>query len=104
MKINSEISGINYKIEAFNAKMAKILNSEFRAVREKIMQVFDAAFKESERYMKEYMAKKEAELAGELIKMREILVKENAKVQSMSDELRKPQWRKVAGEILSSDL
>ena len=47
MKINSEISGINYKIEAFNAKMAKILNSEFRAVREKIMQVFDAAFKES---------------------------------------------------------
>lgn len=36
--------------------------------------------------------------------MREILVKENMKVQGMSEELRKPQWRKVAGEILSSDL
>lgn len=43
-------------------------------------------------------------MAGELIKMRELLVKENMKVQAMSDELRKPQWRKVAGEILSSDL
>lgn len=51
--------------------------------------------------MKEYMSKKEALLAGELIKMREILAKENMKVQAMSEELRKPQWRKVAGEILS---
>lgn len=49
------------------------------------MYVFDAAFKESERYIQEYMKKKEQELAGQLLKMKETLEKESLKIQSMSE-------------------
>jgi hypothetical protein len=65
--------------------------------------VFEAAFKESDKYIQEYMKKKEAELAGDLIKMKGALEQERVKVLSMTEELRKPQWRKVAGEILSTE-
>lgn len=48
------------------------------------------------------MKQKEALLAGELGKMKTTLEKELIKIDAMKVELAKPQWRKVAGEILST--
>jgi ferritin len=58
-KIGGEISNINFKIESFNSKMAKVLNSEFKAIRDKITQIFEAAFRESDKFIKDYMRLKE---------------------------------------------
>lgn len=50
------------------------------------------------------MKQKELQLAGDLLKMREVLEKEHIKIDTMKEELNKPQWRKVAGEILSTQM
>lgn len=49
------------------------------------------------------MKQKEALLAGELYQIKAILEKELTKVDAMKEELTKPHWRKVAGEILTTD-
>jgi hypothetical protein len=49
------------------------------------------------------MVRKEQQLTSELAQMRVLLEKEAARVDEMKEELNKPQWRKVAGEILSTD-
>lgn len=36
VKIHSEISNINYKLDMFNGKMSKVLNTEFKNLKEKI--------------------------------------------------------------------
>jgi len=46
--------------------MAAVLNNQFRAVKEKVQAVLEAAFRESDKYIQEYMKLKEAALAGEL--------------------------------------
>lgn len=46
----------------------------------------------------------EQKLAGDVIKMRELLEKEYIRVETMKEEINKPQWRKIAGEILSTEL
>lgn len=43
-------------------------------------------------------------LAAELIAMRTDLTREYEKIEAMREEINKPTWRKVAGELLSSDL
>lgn len=60
--------------------MSKILNNEFKQIREKINIIFENAFKESDKYIKEYMKQKEQQLAGELFTMREALLKEQEKI------------------------
>jgi hypothetical protein len=102
-KIRAEVSSVTYRIDAFNSKMSKVLSNEFKAVRERILRVFEDAFKESEKYIKEYMAKKEQQMTAELAQMKVQLEKEAARVEEMKEELNKPQWRKVAGEILSTE-
>lgn len=84
--------------------MGKVLSNEFRAMREKILQIFDTVFKESEKFIKDYMRQQESKLAGELVKVRETLHKEQAKIEVMKEELKKPSWRKTAGEILTTEL
>jgi len=44
----------------------------------------------------------EDRLAGEVIKMRNTLQTEYSKIESMREEIGKPNWRKVAGEIIAS--
>lgn len=101
-KIRKELSSVNYRIEAFNSKMSKVISNEFKSLREKVLRVVDEAFKESEKYIKEYMIRKEQQLTADLAQMRGLLEKEVARVDEMKEELNKPQWRKVAGEILST--
>jgi hypothetical protein len=50
------------------------------------------------------MKAEEEKQAGDLIKIKEILEKEYVKVETMKEEINQPQWRKVTGEILSSEL
>jgi hypothetical protein len=104
LKIRRELSSIHSKIDVFNSRMTAVLANEFRAVREKVQAVLEAAFRESDKYVQEYMKQKEAALAGDLHQMKGLLEKELAKVDAMKEELVKPNWRKVAGEILTTDL
>ena len=63
--------------------MGKVISSEFKALRERVLKVVDDAFKESEKYIKEYMARKEQQLTSELTQMRALLEKEVARVDEM---------------------
>lgn len=36
--------------------------------------------------------------------MKEVLQKEYTKIETMKEEIAKPHWRKVAGEIIASEL
>jgi|JI10StandDraft_1071094.scaffolds.fasta_scaffold575929_1 uncharacterized membrane protein YgaE (UPF0421/DUF939 family) len=63
--------------------MGKMLSSEFRAMREKILQIFDQVFKESEKFIKDYMKQQETKLAGDMVKARELLTKEHARIEAM---------------------
>ncbi len=104
LKIRRELANIHTKIDTFNARMTAVLANEFRVVREKVQAVLEAAFKESDKYVQEYMKTKEATLAGEMHQMKTLLEKELNRVEVMKDELAKPTWRKVAGEILTTEL
>ena len=73
MKVTSEISNINFKLDALSQKMFTVVNREFKAVKEQLYQIFENAFKESEKYIAEYIRAKEEQLAGDMKRMKEIL-------------------------------
>ena len=50
------------------------------------------------------MQVEEQRLAGDLVRIKEALQKEQARVEIMKEEISQPQWRKVAGEILSMEM
>lgn len=50
------------------------------------------------------MKQKEEILTVELKKSKALLEREAVKIQAMKEELQRPTWRKVAGEILSTGL
>lgn len=68
------------------------------------MQTVDSVFKESDKFIRDYMKQQESKMAGEMSKMREGLIREHAKIEVMKEELKKANWRKVAGEILTTEL
>jgi hypothetical protein len=103
-RLSNEISSINFKIDSFNTAMGKALSNEFRSMREKILQLVEQVFRESDRFIRDYMRQQEGRLAGEMAKVRDTLLKEQAKVEVMKEELKKPAWRKTAGEILTTEL
>ena len=77
--------------------MSRVLSNELKELKEKIIQLVDEAFKETERSIREYMKIEEQKLAGELLKVKDILEKEYIKIETMKEEIHRPQWRKVAG-------
>lgn len=46
----------------------------------------------------------EEKLAGEVFKVKENLEKEYLRIEGMKEEINGPQWRKVAGEVLATEL
>lgn len=84
--------------------MSKALSGEFRNMRDRILQMVDAVFRESDRFIRDYMRQQESKMAGDIIKMRDTLLKEQAKIEVMKGELKKQDWRKTAGEILTTEL
>lgn len=47
MKLNTQISNINYRVDEFKNNMSRILSKELKELREKILHLVDEAFKES---------------------------------------------------------
>jgi predicted translin family RNA/ssDNA-binding protein len=102
LKLSTEVGNINYRIDQFRNNMSKVLTSELKALREEILRLVDEAFKESERSIRELMKMEEERLASDMLKMRETLEKEYVRVEAMREDINKPQWRKVTGEILAT--
>ena len=50
-----------------------------------MLKVVDDAFKESEKYIKEYMIRKEQQLTADLAQMRTLLEKDVARVDEMKE-------------------
>jgi hypothetical protein len=50
------------------------------------------------------MKMEEERLASDILNMRETLEKEYVRVEAMRQEINRPQWRKVTGEILATEL
>lgn len=84
--------------------MHKVISSEFKNLKERVYLILEESFKESERYIREYMKTQEEKLAAELIVARDNLQREATKIEGMREEISKPNWRKVAGEIIASEL
>ena len=84
-------------MDEFRSTMARTLSQELRGLKDKLMVVIEEAFRESERSIKEYMQAEELKLAGDLVRIKEALQKEQARVEIMKEEINQPQWRKVAG-------
>ena len=92
--MRNEIASINVKVESFNSRMYRAISEEFKSLRERVLSIIEEGFKESEKYIREYMKTQEDRLAGELVN----------KIEAMKEEIGKPNWRKVAGEIIASEL
>lgn len=84
--------------------MCQILDEEFANLREKINYMVEKVIQESENNMKVYIKQQEKLLASDLVAMRQNLIKQYQKIEVMKDDINKPHWRKVAGELLSSEL
>lgn len=84
--------------------MSRVLQHELKALKDQILQLVDDAFKESERSIRDYMKIEEEKLAGEVFKVKENLEKEYLRIEGMKEEINGPQWRKVAGEVLATEL
>lgn len=104
LKVRNEIANVNIKIENFNTRMYRVITDEFKNLRERLLFIIDESFKEGEKYIREYMKSQEDKLAGDLLKIREVLQKEYATIEAMKEEIGKPNWRKTAGEIIASEL
>lgn len=52
IKIHSEISSINEKIDGFKSQMSATINTELAKLRENIYQVINKIFNETEKSMK----------------------------------------------------
>ena len=103
-KLSNELHSINSRIDAFNQRMHHTIQQEFKAVKERIYRVIEESFAESERHVREYMLQEEHRLAGDLLAMREELKKQNVKIEGMRNEIGGEHWRKVAGEIIASEI
>jgi hypothetical protein len=66
--------------------------------------MIEEVFKESEKYKIEYMKMQEERCAIDIIRMREALQKEMIKIQGMKDEVAKPNWRKITGDIIANEI
>ncbi len=55
--------------------MYRVISDEFKNLRERIFFILEESFKESEKYIREYMKSQYEKLAGDLVKMRETLQK-----------------------------
>lgn len=102
--MRNEIAGINIKVESFNQRMYRVISEEFKNLRERVLAIIDEGFRESEKYIREYMKGQEEKLAGDLLRMKETLQKEFSRIEAMKEEIAKPNWRKVAGEIIATEL
>ena len=78
--LQTEISSINYKVDAFRSKMSQILDEQFANLREKIIYMVEKVIQESQNNIKIYIKQQEKSLAADLVIMRQNLMKEYQKI------------------------
>lgn len=63
LKVKTEINNLNYKLEMFNSQMLSIVTQEYNEIKERIYQVIEESFRNSEGYIQEYMRVQEMKFA-----------------------------------------
>jgi hypothetical protein len=62
-KVKNEINNLNYKLEMFNSQMISVVTQEYNEIKERIYQVVEETFRNSEGYIQEYMRAQEIKFA-----------------------------------------
>ena len=62
-KVKNEINNLNYKLEMFNSSMISVVTQEYNEIKERIYQVVEETFRNSEGYISEYMKTQEMKFA-----------------------------------------
>ena len=57
----------------FNSQMISVVTQEYNEIKERIYQVVEETFRNSEGYISEYMRSQEMKFAEEILRMREAL-------------------------------
>lgn len=72
-RLKGEVKNINVKLESFNSEMEKVITGEFKNFRERLLKIMEDVFKDSQRYIREYMKTQEEKLAKDMILMRDFM-------------------------------
>ena len=102
-KVKNEINNLNYKLEMFNSQMISVVTQEYNEIKERIYQVVEETFRNSEGYIQEYMRAQEMKFAEEIIRAKEALQQEMSHIDAMREDINKPYWRNMAGVFITSE-
>lgn len=102
-KVKNEINNLNYKLEMFNSQMVGVVSQEYNEIKERIYQVIEETFRNSEGYIQEYMKSQEMKFAEEIIRAKEALMAEISHIDAMREDINKPYWRNMAGVFITSE-
>lgn len=100
--VRKEINNIDYKLESFNKDVLRQLKEHTETYKKRVVWIIDEAFRENERHLSQIQRTQEQRVAGELVQIKATLQKEFVKIEGMRSEIRQQNWKKVAGEMLSS--
>jgi len=102
-KVKNEINNLNYKLEMFNSQMISVVTQEYNEIKERIYQVVEETFRNSEGYIQEYMRAQEIKFAEEIIRAKDALQQEMNHIDAMREDINKPYWRNMAGVFITSE-
>lgn len=102
-KVKNEINNLNYKLEMFNSQMISVVTQEYNEIKERIYQVVEETFRNSEGWIQEYMKSQEMKFAEEIIRAKEALMAEMSHIDAMREDINKPYWRNMAGVFITSE-
>jgi len=100
--MRKEINNIDHKLESFNKDVLRQLREHAETFRKRVTWMVEEAFRENERHLMEIQRFQQQRMAGELLQIKQILEQEYVKVEVMRGEINRSNWKKVAGQILSS--
>ena len=87
----------------FNSQMITVVTQEYNEIKERIYQVVEETFRNSEGYIQDYMRAQEIKFAEEIIRAKEALQQEMAHIDAMREDINKPYWRNMAGVFITSE-
>lgn len=102
-KVQNEINNLNYKLEMFNSQLLSVVSQEYNQIKERIYQVIEETFRNSEGYVNEYMKAQEMKFAEEIIRAKNSLEAEMSHISSMREDINKPYWRNMAGVFITAE-
>lgn len=102
-KVKNEINNLNYKLEMFNSQLLSVVSQEYNEIKERIYQVIEETFRNSEGYVNEYMRSQEMIFAEEIIRAKSSLEAEMSHIDAMREDINKPYWRNMAGVFITAE-